>query len=160
MDVKTGFLKSFSETVHMAGKPAVLIAFTFFLTGCVLSHSFLGSEMMDMNSVVIEGLYECSGSNYKGLTVIRKKGDIYQINWQINQQSFYGIGIREDNILSSSWFDGKGTAGIVVYKIESGSILKGKYSVLSGDGTIKTETLRFKRGLISSDDASNNRIEI
>jgi len=160
MNVKTGFLKSFSETMGLIGKPAVLTVLALFFTGCVLSHSFSGSEMTDTNPVVIEGVYECRGRNYQGATIIRKKGDAYQLNWKINQQSFYGIGIRENDMLSASWFDGKGTAGVVVYKIEAGPILRGKYSTFSGDGTIRTETLRFKRDLIPSDDASNNRIEI
>jgi len=160
MDIKTNLLKRFSKNMCLVRNSAVLIFSTFFLIGCALPHSFSDNEMIDMNPVIIEGVYECSSGNYTGLAVIRQKGDAYQIKWQINKQIFFGIGIREGNILSSNWFDGKGTVGIVVYKIESGPILKGKYSVFSGDGTIKTETLTRRRGLIPSDNASDNRIAI
>jgi len=125
-----------------------------------LSPSCLNNEMTDIDPVVIEGVYECSSVDYKGLAIISRMGHVYQIRWQINKQIFYGIGIREDNILSSNWFDTKGTVGIVVYKIESGPILKGQYSIFPSDGTIKTEILTFKRGLIPSDNAPDNRLEI
>ena len=46
--------------------------------------------------------------------------------------------------LSSSWTNGKGINGIVVYRIEPGPKLTGKYSASPGDGIIKTEILTLK----------------
>lgn len=160
MDIKIKLLKRFSGTVRMAINFAAPIFFTFFLIGCALSHSFLGNKMKDRNTVITEGVYECNSIDYSGLAIISRMGDVYQIKWQLNKQIFNGIGIREDNILSASWFDRKGAIGIVVYKIEPGPILRGKYSIFSGDGTIKTETLTFKSGLAPSDNESYNQLEI
>src|SRR5258708_2097655 len=68
----------------------------------------------------ISGSYSCKGTNpgsaggpgYHGTTSITKLGSTYLLGWTINGESFTGIGIRNGNILSVSWY-ASGKTGIV-----------------------------------------------
>lgn len=101
----------------------------------------------------ITGLYRClgqapQGAVYEGTVAIRKVGETYELRWTVGRESHVGIGILEGNVLASSWhIPGKQPVlGIVVYKIEAGPKLVGKYSSFPGGRTFP-ETLTFMKRL-------------
>jgi hypothetical protein len=126
---------------------AMIFFFILFYSGCATSLFSWDRHSTTMKPLTIEGIYECSNGTYKGLTSIKKYGETYRLRWKIGKQEYYGIGIRNGNLLSSSWTNGKGIIGIVVYKIEPGPKIEGKYSSLPGKNIIRTETLTFRKDL-------------
>ena len=126
---------------------SLVIFFVFSHGGCTSLHYNVHDSSAKNRLIKIEGVYECTSQTYKGLTSIKKSGAIYYLNWKIGKQSYNGIGIRENNTLSSSWTNGKGIIGIAVYKIEPGPKLSGKYSFQPGNNILGTEILTFKDDL-------------
>lgn len=94
----------------------------------------------------ITGLYQCVGENYEGTVAISKVDEIYHLRWTFGDQTHVGVAIREGNLLASSWSTGR-NPGIVVYKIEPGPKLSGKYSDYPGDGRLRREWLTFMKPL-------------
>ncbi|MEK7663964.1 MAG: hypothetical protein AAB340_00740 [Patescibacteria group bacterium] len=100
-----------------------------------------------------KGYYTCkgkeaSGKDYKGITVIARRNDIYIVTWVIGGSStFTGVGIRRGNTLAVSWVMPTGEKGIVwgvnLYKIEPGPRLVGYWATLPGNGLVQRETLIF-----------------
>jgi hypothetical protein len=134
----------------------IFIIFTaFFFAGCALQFS-VGDETRSPGPglIKIEGVYECSSPDYLGLTKITRKDQAYHMEWQIKKQVYFGVGIRDGNILSSSFVNAKGAYGIVVYRILPGPKLVGKYTSFPGDGLIKTETLTLKGDFAPPDEES------
>jgi hypothetical protein len=93
----------------------------------------------------ITGKYNCEGTNpagklYRGTVTIAKKGDAYYLKWSLNAGDTYaGIGIREGNVLAVSYYGG--ISGVVVYRIEKGNKLVGKWTIADAKGKVYTETL-------------------
>jgi hypothetical protein len=93
----------------------------------------------------ITGKYNCEGTNpdgktYKGTVQIVKKGDAYYLKWAIGAGDNYaGVGILEGNVLAVSYYGG--ISGVVVYRVEKGGKLVGKWSIADGKGKVYTETL-------------------
>ena len=93
----------------------------------------------------ITGKYNCEGTNpggktYRGTVTITKKGDAYYLKWSLNAGDTYaGIGILEGNVLAVSYYGG--ITGVVVYRVEKGGKLVGKWSIADGKGKVYTETL-------------------
>jgi hypothetical protein len=103
----------------------------------------------------ITGYYACRGSEgpgktYTGVAVISKKNDVYLIQWVVGVgAAFYGVGIRDGDMLSCSWAL-PGDKGVVrganLYRIETGRLV-GRWTALPGDGRIRTEVLTFLKKL-------------
>jgi hypothetical protein len=91
----------------------------------------------------LSGVYHCDGGSYKGITIIRKSGDAYQLLWTIGPDTHFGVAIQEGDLLSSSWSAGAETPGIVVYKIQKDGTLVGKYTPYP-EGSLGTETLTYQ----------------
>jgi hypothetical protein len=93
----------------------------------------------------ITGRYSCEGTNpagqtYKGTVEITKKGDTYHLAWSIGAGDNYeGLGILEGDTLAVSYYGG--ATGVVVYKVQKGGKLVGKWAVVEGEGKVYTETL-------------------
>lgn len=86
------------------------------------------------------GTYSCRGTNpdgtpYDGTVAIEENGGGYVVHWTIGTLKYSGAGIVTDDILSASW-----GSGVVVYRIERGGRLVGKWLNVSG-GEMGTETL-------------------
>jgi hypothetical protein len=94
----------------------------------------------------IEGSYQCKGENpggneYKGKVEIKKKGDTYLINWELDSgEKYEGTGILTGDVLSVAWSAG-GATGVVSYKVEKSGKLAGKWSSLDGSGKVMKEDL-------------------
>jgi len=93
----------------------------------------------------ITGSYDCEGTNpdgktYKGKVEISKDGDIYHVKWAIGAGDNYeGIGILEGDVFAVSYYGG--INGVVVYRVQKGGSLAGKWSIVGGKGKVYTETL-------------------
>jgi hypothetical protein len=113
------------------------------------------SPLDEMND--ISGYYTCkgkevSGKSYSGITIIRRKSDLYLVQWMLSGGStFTGVGIRQGNTLATSWamVADKGTLvrGVNMYKIETGPRLTGRWATIPGPGVVQTETLTFLKNL-------------
>lgn len=93
----------------------------------------------------ISGMYDCKSPHYSGMTIINKTGSIYQLWWIIGKDQFYGVGIREGDTLSATWLSPDGRYGLVVYRIEAGPKLTGRYTMFPSNGTLQEEVLTFRR---------------
>src|SRR5262245_14578059 len=96
----------------------------------------LGSPTYAEEAPNIVGNYKCEGTNpdgqvYKGTVQIKKDGDAYAVTWAIGQGDNYkGIGILEGNVLAVSYYGG--ITGVVVYRVEKGGKLVGKWALVGG----------------------------
>lgn len=103
----------------------------------------------------ITGYYTCKGvevggKSYSGVTAIIRKGDVYVVQWMVGSGStFTGIGIRQGNILATSWAipSERGIVkGVNMYRIETasgGPRLTGRWTSMPGPGALQSETLTF-----------------
>jgi uncharacterized protein (TIGR03067 family) len=100
--------------------------------------------------VDIRGRYRSDSLGLDGKKVtthaeIQKHGDAYLVRWTVSEGVAYvGTGIRQGNTFSVAWAN-RGGAGISVYKIEKGGILRGVFTELGGVGVIGQETLTPSR---------------
>lgn len=124
-------------------KSWLYLAVIFVLIACLSPRTSTAQE------ADITGIYTCVGENahgnqYRGTVQITKVGDTYELKWTIAGRSHIGLAIREGNILSSCWLAG-GSGGIVVYRIEKGLKLVGRWSEFGTNGRVLTETLTKKQ---------------
>ena len=96
----------------------------------------------------LSGIYRCEGHNYggqpyQGTVTIRKAGSAYQFHWSIGNLMYYGIALRQGDVVSASWTTGPGVPGIVVYKISPGRKLVGVFSDYGAAGQLGDEVLTF-----------------
>lgn len=82
---------------------------------------------------------------------IRKKHDAYAVSWRFGTgQRGTGVGVRKGRALAVSSVtqagEGAGVA-VVLYEIEAGPKLVGRFTDLGGDGTLRSETLTFVKPL-------------
>lgn len=141
----------YSDRVKCCILSSALIIFSvLFFTGCAFPLFEKDKDFTKNQFLKIEGIYECSNGIYKGITVIRRFKEIYHVHWQIGREVYSGVGIREGNMLSATWSNGKDINGIAVYKIESGPKLTGKYSATPGNGTMGREILTMKHELFQT----------
>ncbi|MEA3210671.1 MAG: hypothetical protein QOE70_3728 [Chthoniobacter sp.] len=94
----------------------------------------------DLNPEDLSGQYQCDGGSYTGTVTIRKNGDAYEIRWQFPVGSHLGIGLREGDVLASTYSGGGGVAGVVVYRIAKDKLV-GKYTHPTEAGRVLVETL-------------------
>jgi hypothetical protein len=117
---------------------------------------FAADRPPNLETLDITGIYVCEGDNadgqrYRGIVKIEKKKDAYTVTW-INGTAETGLGvaIRKGRTLSVSCLmrsrDGAGVA-VVVYKVEPGPKLVGRFTELGGDGALRSETLTFVKKL-------------
>ena len=111
-----------------------------------LSAVATGAEEMDP----LPGLYACRGSNadgsvYEGRVEIAARKGVYNLTWNVGEQTYVGVALREGDVLSVAWgIPGEGgtAIGVVAYKIEKGGSLSGRWTVLGGDNPVLKESLR------------------
>ena len=126
---------------------------------CVASRAFAVASAMAIlglaapssgqaaEEVDIAGEYTCRGSNpgggtYSGKVVIHKTKQTYKVQWKIATGTYFGVAIREGNVLSVC-FVSKESVGVVSYKIEEvkdGARLVGRWAGFGGQET-QSETL-------------------
>jgi hypothetical protein len=121
---------------------------TLLMLTAVVLVGFGTNRIMAADEPDIVANYNCvgdtgGGKQYKGEVEITKEGDVYNLKWTIASKTHLGIGIRQDDKLSVSWIS-EGIGGIVVYKIEKGGKLSGKWSQFGTKGTVLDETLTKK----------------
>jgi hypothetical protein len=95
----------------------------------------------------IPGTYRAEGMNpdgkpYRAVVEIEANGDTFLVRWleRAGVTAGVGVGIIRDNALSVSYIAGR-QLGIVVYAIETGPVLTGRWTVLGADGGLYPETL-------------------
>jgi len=102
------------------------------------------------NKIDIEGQYKCKGNDidgkeYTGTVEIRKRGETYTLKWTLAGGIEYeGVGLRTDNMLSVSWVSVV-NSGVLVYQIEKGPKLTGRWSQLGAMPTVQKEVLSFEK---------------
>ncbi len=102
----------------------------------------------------IEGYYACQGKDdadgYEGVTVIRKHGQAYVVQWVVSGgPSYTGCGTRQGDRFTVGWAmvqEGKTLRGVHVFRID-GTTLVGQWASLPGSGQLYAETLTFIKGL-------------
>jgi hypothetical protein len=102
----------------------------------------------------IEGIYhvkgkEPNGDEYTAVSVVEKKGEVYQVSWMIGPAHFVGIGVRTGDSLSVAWAvpkEGFILRGVNVYRI-GGKTLTGTWATMPGGGTVGRETMTLIKGL-------------
>lgn len=95
----------------------------------------------------LAGIYSCegvgaNGDSYKGVVEIEKNQDSYRVRWALQStQVQVGLGIVSGDVLAVSYY-GPGDTGIVVYRIEAGERLVGRWTAVGGGGVVYSETLK------------------
>lgn len=115
-------------------------------TGCA-ALTPVGKSDTRPDPIAIEGVYDVIGEGYRGAATVRRLGDTYLIQWRLRDISYSGIGIRDEDRLSASWFGINGEKGVVIYRITGGPRLEGRYALFPGRGGIRSEILQFKNPL-------------
>jgi hypothetical protein len=95
------------------------------------------------------GLYLCvgdagNGKTYEGKVRITQEGDSYTVKWQIgDRQRYTGVGIREGDTLSVAIRDDNDDnyTAVIVYRIQRGGKLSGRWTVVGFKGRTYVETL-------------------
>jgi len=102
------------------------------------------------DKIEIVGKYQCKGNDldgmeYTGKVEIKKRGDTYALKWSIDGfGDFEGLGLRTDNVLSVSWLSGV-NAGVMVYQIEKGPKLMGRWAQFRAKPTVQKEVLTVEK---------------
>lgn len=132
---------------------AVLASVWSLLLACLSVGSALAAEGASPGDAQtraedLSGIYRCEGRNYggqpyQGTVTIRKAGSAYQFHWSIGNLMYYGIALREGDVVSASWTTGPGVPGIVVYKVGPGRRLVGVFSDYGAAGRLGDEVLTF-----------------
>ncbi len=113
-------------------------------------------SLQAQTEIDICGYYRCEGDNpdgrkYRGVVRIEKNHDAYSVTWlTAPNETGTGIAIRKRNQLSVSCLtrSPEGAAiAVVVYEIQVGPRLVGRFTELGGNGTIRTETLTYMKPL-------------
>ncbi len=89
----------------------------------------------------VEGSYRVEGLNpdgtpYTGTLDLQKKGEIFSAMWQAGDIKFSGVGLKEDSVLSVTYFP-KAKPRAAVYKISPGK-LDGRW-IAYGDSLVGKE---------------------
>lgn len=126
-------------------------------------HRMLGIIMMALVSIaacskltsqsstqpIREGEYAVKGTNpggngnYAGTLTMKKKGDVYEMQWSVGT-NYSGVGIQHGDILSVGWGTaGRSGYGVVSYHIAADGSLTGQWATAKADG-MGTETLTPK----------------
>ena len=109
----------------------------------------LAAQNKPAEEIDISGRYVCQGKTpenqtYRGSTVITKTKDTYQVAWNVGGDMYFGEGIRQGDFLSVCWVLSEPTIpGIMVYHIQKGPKLAGKWAVMGGQGTVLPEALTY-----------------
>lgn len=102
----------------------------------------------------INGTYRVKGSDYVGKLHVEKQGEVYRINWLIDNsqtsetdQIFEGVGILHNNMLSVNYSerDDKMNTGVAIYDVHlNGKRIRGLYANVNESKT--TGKLHFENG--------------
>lgn len=105
----------------------------------------LGMVAAVAQSPDVAGRYRVEGSNpggqgsYRGEVIIARKGDTYQVRWQIGQGAQVGTGIVLDKVFSVTFQAGPGPAGVAAFRIDPNGTLTGIWAG-AGVTALGTET--------------------
>lgn len=87
----------------------------------------MGQEVViDIDEESLEGTYEIKGKNpggdtrYDGELTILKTGDTYQLEWTTGEVTYFGIGLRNEDILAVGWGMGE-SFGYIEYTFDKDS---------------------------------------
>lgn len=95
----------------------------------------------DLAGVYISQSDDGTGRSAKGQAIIERQGDAYQVIYQSGGGiAFVGVGVREGDVFSVCWRN-QGQFGISVYRVEKGRMMRGRYTILGGNGQINEESL-------------------
>lgn len=79
------------------------------------------------------------GSNYTGTLDVSHEGDVYQFVWRVNDDVYYGDGLRVGNKIVVGWGGAADNFGAIHY-VFSGNAAKGRF-ILHGSTEIGIENL-------------------
>ncbi|HVZ41399.1 MAG TPA: hypothetical protein VHI13_19115 [Candidatus Kapabacteria bacterium] len=86
-----------------------------------------------------------SGSGYSGTLKVSHDGDMYSFEWHVNQDVYYGVGIRCGKQIAVGWGSASDDFGAICYT-EAPDVLRGRWVAHSG-AEIGAENLqRMKTG--------------
>jgi hypothetical protein len=111
---------------------------------------FAAGNLQASEEVDITGTYFCKGENalgnaYHGSVKIEKSRDAYNLTWKFDGKvNSVGVGIRKGRFLSVSSLS-RSSDGVslivVVYEIQAGPRLEGRFTEYGGKGVLRSETL-------------------
>jgi hypothetical protein len=146
----------FHGTGHFAGKMLVVnwgdkdpVIYTFGDKGALDGEWADGSASETLEPVAVaapgdvdlaEGTYDVEGHNpdggdYEGTVDIEKKGNGYQLNWEVGDSSYQGSGKLDGNLLTVEW----GSSTPVVYALAEDGSLTGLWAAGKGQETLTPE---------------------
>lgn len=109
----------------------------------VLASVSFAAELPDLS-----GSYKCvgdagNGKQYQGAVEVAKEGNCYRLTWDFGKDKYTGVGIPEGNTLSVAIRQegNDGYTGVVVYKVQNGGKLVGRWTTFGSKGGIAGETL-------------------
>lgn len=97
----------------------------------------------------LTGTYEVTegkaptGESYTGkVTLSKRTGDLYAVDWRLSVGSYSGVGIREGDVFVVGYGSGGQGAGVVSYRLSAtGDTWTGRWAT-PGDASFGTENLR------------------
>ncbi len=136
----------------MKRRALIIIISLFMVMGCFQRKSITGTFKM---------IGKSQGKPYTGTLTIYKRGDVYQLGWELKSGETYdGIGILEEGYLAGAYSDAEGNIiGAVLYKVEKDA-LTGIWATPGGEENFLSGTeIAFKKEGSQPEEYVNSPLE-
>jgi hypothetical protein len=107
--------------------------------GAIGSEVLEGSSKLNGTYKIVKGVSPAGDRRYSGTVSILPRGEVYTVKWNLTQETYEGVGIRQGNLLVVGWGQAGKGAGVVAYRIAPRT-LNGRWAT-PGDTRIGTENL-------------------
>lgn len=74
------------------------------------------------------------GDPYTGTVTVTQTGQTYRVEWQVEDQTFRGVGIFADGALSVG-FTGEGVTGVAIYRLGQNGVWQGTWAFVDANET-------------------------
>ncbi|MBL8839170.1 MAG: hypothetical protein JNL66_23145 [Alphaproteobacteria bacterium] len=74
------------------------------------------------------------GDPYTGTVTVTQTGQTYRVEWQVEDQTFRGVGIFAEGALSVG-FTGEGVTGVAIYRLGPNGVWQGTWAFVDQDET-------------------------
>lgn len=104
------------------------------LNGAVGIEVLQGPDGLNGTYKITESRSVPNGNPYTGSVIITPNGDTYTVMWNLANESYSGIGVRQGDVLVVGWGIGSRSVGVVGYTVV-GNWLNGKWANPGGTKT-------------------------
>jgi hypothetical protein len=88
------------------------------------------------------GTFNVAGDGYTGTVTVTQTGQTFNVVWRVQNQSFRGVGIFQNGVLSVG-YTGEGQTGVALYREASPGVWEGPWAFVDEQ---QTHTERWTRG--------------